>query len=57
MLGRALYLLYNTYLYDFIYNKRDIRLLRYKHLYAKLYNYGLYAKESVLRALYTRTFS
>jgi hypothetical protein len=57
MLGRALYLLYNTYLYDFIYNKRDIKLLGYKHLYAKLYNYRLYVKESVLRALYACTFS
>jgi hypothetical protein len=57
MLRRALYLLYNIYLYNFIYNKWDIKLLGYKHLYAKLYNYRLYIKELVLRALYTRTFS
>jgi hypothetical protein len=30
MLKRALYLLYNTHLYNFIYNKRDIKLLGYK---------------------------
>jgi hypothetical protein len=56
VLGRALYLLYNTYLYNFIYNKRDIKLLKYKQVYAKLLNYKLYIKESVLRALYTCKF-
>jgi hypothetical protein len=44
------------YLYNFIYNKRDIRLLGYKQVYAKLLNYKLYIKELVLRALYACTF-
>jgi hypothetical protein len=57
VLGRALYLLCNTYLHDFIYNKRDIRLLGYKQVYARSLNYKLYIKESVLKALHTCTFS
>jgi hypothetical protein len=45
------------YLYDFIYNKWDIKLLGYKKLYLKSLNYKLYVKESVLKALYACTFN